>query len=208
MKTLMLKRFIIVTICITLLTLRILLPNAGVDITTVLLVLIAAVALFLPDFRLLSPYIKRVKIGDFAEVELKEKIEKLDAEVKKAEDAASANKGPKTKNSDNISPDIEKILEESSKDPRAALLLLSSKLEQQLGRKLEQAGIDTGRDYSITRLVNRGVEANVFPKEFGAAFRDFASVRNQVAHGKAFDVDDSYILSLISLGTELLKAIS
>ncbi|MCK4394689.1 hypothetical protein KAX17_17445, partial [Candidatus Bipolaricaulota bacterium] len=52
------------------------------------------------------------------------------------------------------------------------------------------------------------VRERVFPEEFLSAFRDFWAVRNQVAHGAAFDVPDSYILSLVSLGTELLKALT
>ena len=52
-------------------------------------------------------------------------------------------------------------------------------------------------------MVDLGVSKGIFPQEFLPAFRDFWAVRNRVAHGAAFDVDDSYILSLISLGTQL-----
>ena len=47
------------------------------------------------------------------------------------------------------------------------------------------------------------VSAEILP-----AFQDFWSIRNSVAHGRALEVSDASVLSLVSLGTELLKVVS
>jgi hypothetical protein len=203
------KRWTMIAVCFILIAIRWIWPTAQVDSTTIWLVAIAALLFVLPDLRAFAPYIKRIKIGD-AELELKEQIGKLDSEVQKARDAASSREEaePDVKAADTISSEIDRVIEESSRDPRAALLLLSSKIEQRLRNRLEEAGLRVNRNHSGVRLVEFGVHEGIFPQEFLSAFRDFWTVRNKVAHGAAFDVDDSYILSLISLGTELLQALT
>ncbi|HXQ35184.1 MAG TPA: hypothetical protein VN843_14305, partial [Anaerolineales bacterium] len=199
------KRWVIIAICLLLVILKTAYPNIQVDINTVWLIGIAALLFMLPDLKSLTPYIKRIRIGD-TELELKESIENLGKEVERAQDVAAEE--TETVTTGDVSSEIEKVLEGSSKDPRAALLLLSSKIEEQLRNRLEEADIPTGKSYSITRYVELGVSEGIFPQSFLPAFRDFWSVRNKVAHGAAFDVEDSYILSLISLGTQLLKIAS
>lgn len=169
---------------------------------------IAALLFVLPELKTVTPYVKRVKFGD-VELELKEQIGNLVKEVEKAREAAveKSSTGIPKESSQKISTEVEQVLQESSKNPRAALLLLSSKLEEQLRNRLVDAGISL-RPYSISRSVEIGVQRGLFPQEFLPAFRDFWAVRNRVAHGAAFDVDDTYILSLISLGTQLLKLLS
>lgn len=202
------KRVVTIGVCFVLIVVRWVWPNLRVDSTTLWLVAIAAVLFLLPDLKALVPYIKRIKFGD-TELELKEKIGRLDPEVQKARDAASVQGDSELTEEalERVSNEIDKILEQSAQAPRAALLLLSSKIEQELRKRLENAGTGV-RNYSAIRSVETGVRERVFPEEFLSAFRDFWAVRNQVAHGAAFDVPDSYILSLVSLGTELLKALT
>ncbi|MGI0494149.1 hypothetical protein ACN4EG_20385 [Alkalinema pantanalense CENA528] len=199
------KRWLLVIACLVLIVLRVIFPNAQADPNSIWLMGIAALIFILPDLKSVAPYIKKIKVGD-TELELKESIGNLGKEVEKAQDAAALEQ--KATVSENVSFEIEKVLEESGKDPKAALLLLSAKIEQQLRNRLEEAGISTERVYSASRYVEMGVKADIFPQDFFPAFRDFWSVRNRVAHGAAFDVDDSYILSLVSLGTDLLKIAS
>jgi hypothetical protein len=199
------KRWLLIIACLALIVLRVIFPNAQADPNSIWLMGIAALIFILPDLKSVAPYIKKIKVGD-TELELKESIGNLGKEVEKAQDAAALEQ--KATVSGNVSLEIEKVLEESGKDPKAALLLLSAKIEQQLRNRLEEAGISTDRVYSASRYVEMGVKADIFPQDFFPAFRDFWSVRNRVAHGVAFDVDDSYILSLVSLGTDLLKIAS
>jgi hypothetical protein len=197
------KRWIIITICLILIALRVIFPIVQVDTNSIWLVGIVALLFVLPDLKSLTPYIKRVKFGD-VELELKETIANLGREVEKAENAVAEEADSTV--SKEVSSEIEKVLQESSKDPRATLLLLSSKIEGQLRLRLEEAGI--AWPYKTIRSVELGMQKGIFPQEFLPAFRDFWAVRNQVAHGAAFDVDDAYILSLVSLGTQLLKIAS
>jgi hypothetical protein len=199
------KRWILVAACLALVVARIIFPNAQIDINSIWLIGIAALLFVLPDLKSVAPYIKKIRVGD-TELELKESIENLEKEVERAQDAAAKEKEASVSGS--FSSEIEKVLEESSKDPKAALLLLSAKIEQQLRNRLEESGISTDRVFSASRYVEIGVREGIFPQDFFPAFRDFWSVRNRVAHGAAFDIDDAYILSLVSLGTELLRIAS
>ncbi len=108
--------------------------------------------------------------------------------------------------SKSLSPEVEEILHESSKDPRAALLLLSAKIESQVKKRLQEANLSTR--YPLGKAMQVGVDAGLFAQEILPAFRDFWAVRNRVAHAEAFDVEDSTILALVSIGTELLKVLS
>jgi hypothetical protein len=185
------KRWILVSVCLALVVARIIFPNAQIDIHSIWLIGIAALLFILPDLKSVAPYIKKIRVGD-TELELKESIENLEKEVERAQDAVAKEKEASVSGS--VSSEIEKVLEESGKDPKAALLLLSAKIEQQLRDRLEESGISTNRVFPASRYVEIGVREGIFPKDFFPAFRDFWSVRNRVAHGAAFDIDDAYIL--------------
>jgi hypothetical protein len=201
------KRSVIIAICLILVPLKLISPKLEIDIYIVWLIGIAAFLFVLPDLKSLTPFIKRIRIGD-TELELKESIGSLEKEVEKAQDAAERESEDVDSARTSVSSDIEKVLEESGRDPRAAFLLLSSKIEEQLRLRLEEAGKTPLRTYPAIRYVEMGINLGIFPQDFLPAFRDFWSVRNRVAHGAAFNVEDSYILSLISLGTQLLRIAS
>jgi hypothetical protein len=198
------KRWIVIAVCLGLVVARIIVPSIPVDAYTVWLVAIAAVLFILPDLRSFAPYVKRVKIGDYAEFELQETIEKLGSEIEKAQDAVADRSGTNILN--DISSEVDQVLQESSRNPRAALLLLSARIEEQLRKRLTEAGLPIR--YPLPRSIEIGIQAGIFPPELLPAFQDFWTVRNRVAHGVAFDVDDAYILSLVSLGTQLLRIAS
>ena len=200
------KRWIIVVACLALVTSRLRWPDAKVDTSTVWLLAIAALAFVMPELKALAPYIKRIKIGD-TEIELVEQISRLGREVEKAQESVA--KSPTAEWPASTTSEINEILLETSKDPRAALLLVAAKLEQQVRARIEEAGLaESKRFMSLSQIVNVGVSAGIFPQELMPAFRDFWTVRNRVAHGEAFEVESSNLFSLISLGTELLKMVS
>lgn len=197
------KRWLIIAISLGLLIVHLIEPRIQFDATTIWLIAIAAFFLIIPDPSILFPYIKRIKLWE-AEIELKEEVKELGKEVDKVQESV-ANK-PDVQVSNSLPPEVEEILRESSKDPRAALLLLSAKIESQVKNRLQEAGIN--KRYTLSKAIQAGVDAGLFPIEILPAFRDFWAVRNKVAHAEAFDVEDSTILSLVSIGTELLKVLS
>lgn len=204
----MLKRWIVVVFCIALIVARFVYPTLQVDSTTIWLIVIASLAFFLPDLKAFTPYIKRVKIGD-TEIELKDEIGKLSDEVDKAKEAASQKLEIKdSKDLYRAFLEAESILEKVDKDPRATLLLLSSRIEKQLKLRLTEAGTNIERVYSFRELSRLATSQGILPKEFAPALDDFITVRNRVAHGEAFDVNDNVIYSLISIGTKLLELVS
>lgn len=202
------KRWIVVLFCLALIMARYIYLSVQVDTTTVWLVVIAALAFLLPELKEFTPYIKRVKIGD-TEVELKDEIGKLSEEVDKAREAAS--KKLKTQDPEALkkaSLEAEAILENISQDPRATLLLLSSRIEKQLKNRLFETGTNIERVYSLRELSQLAMSQGILPEEFASALDDFIAVRNRVAHGDAFDVNDNAVYSLISIGARLLEVIS
>jgi hypothetical protein len=202
------KRWIVVLFCLALIVARYIYPSVQVDTTTVWLVVIAALAFLLPDLKAFTPYIKRVKIGD-TEVELKDEIGKLSEEVDKAREAASRRlkaKDPEVLKKASL--EAEAILENISQDPRATLLLLSSRIEKQLKNRLTETGTNLERVYSLRELSRLAMSQGILPEDFASALDDFIAVRNRVAHGDAFDVNDNVIYSLISIGARLLEVVS
>ncbi len=202
------KRWIVVIFCVALIVARYIYPTVQVDTTTVWLVVIATLAFLLPDLKAFTPYIKRVKIGD-TEIELKDEIGKLSDEVDKAKEAASQKR--ETKDPEALNKaflEVESILENINKDPRATLLLLSSRIEKQLKLRLIEADVNIERIYSLRELSRLAIKQEILPQEFAPALDDFVAVRNRVAHGEAFDVNDNVIYSLISIGARLLEIVS
>jgi hypothetical protein len=176
------------------------------DAVTIGLIVVIALFLLFPNPQIIFPYVKRIKLWE-VEIELKEQIRELEKEVVKAQDASANEAVPGTPG--RISSEVEEVLSESGKNPRAALLLLSAKIEREVKERLRDAGVTLSRRNATASLaVDAGVKTGIFTREFASAFRDFWTVRNRIAHGEAFDVNDNTILSLISLGTELLKVIS
>ncbi len=197
------KRWLIIIVCLGLLTARLLWPHIQFDAITLWLVVIAAFFLIIPEPRVFFPYIKRVKLWE-AEIELKEEVKELGREVDKVQESVANEPGVEVSKS--LSPDVEEVLRESSKDPRAALLLLSAKIENQVKKRLQEANLNFR--YPLGKALEVGVSAGLFPQEILQVFQGFWAMRNRVAHTEAFDVEDSTILALVSIGTELLKVIS
>jgi hypothetical protein len=197
------KRWLIIIICLGLVIVRLLWPHIQLDAVTLWLVVIAAFFLIIPEPRMFFPYIKRVKLWE-AEIELKEEVKELGREVDKIQESVTNEPGVEVSKS--LSPDVDEVVRESSKDPRAALLLLSAKIESQVKKRLQEANLNFR--YPLNKAMEVGVGAGLFPQEILQVFHGFWAMRNRVAHTEAFDVEDSTILALVSIGTELLKILS
>jgi hypothetical protein len=193
------KRTLIALICFGFAALRVVFPGATVDSVSVWLLAIAAAMFILPELQAVLPYIKRLRVGD-TEIEL---VEKLEKEVAQATASVAGQTLAASANS------ADDLFREAGRSPEAALLLLSSKLEQQVRQRLMEAGMPEAQTLmSLPALLERGVERGLFSESVLSAIRDFWNARNAIAHGRAFIVPDSTLYSLISLGTQLLQAVS
>ncbi len=200
------RRWLIIATCILFIADKQIWHKIQFDPVTIWLIIIIAFFLILPNPQVILPYVKRIKLWE-AEIELKEEIKELEKEVEKVQDLKTDTSDSRA--SSTIASDVVEVLHASSKDPRAALLLLSAKIEGEVKKRLEEAKIQLSKRYTpASEAVSVGVKAGIFPPELLPAFRDFWSVRNRVAHAEGFDVPDSTIFSLISLGIELLKFVS
>ena len=200
------KRWLIIAVCIVFILEHQIWHRIQFDPVSIWLGVILAFFLMFPSPQVIFPYVKRFRVWE-VEIELKEQIRELEKEIVKAQDASTNEAVPGTPG--HISSEVEEVLSESGKNPRAALLLLSTKIESEIKERLKDAGVTLSRRFATaSEAVETGVKADIFTREFASAFRDFWTVRNRIAHGEAFDVNDNTILSLISLGTELLKVIS
>lgn len=180
-----------------------------VDIGTTILIIIAIILLLKIDLKGgiegILKYIEKIKLGKI-EIEFRDSIKRIDEELEKAKESIGKRE---YKLPDSTIYNIDEIVHEASKDPRAAFLLLSSKIEGKVRERFNEAGIEVkDRFVPLMRMIELGIRSGIFPQELLPSFRDFWVMRNKVVHGQAFEVEDSVILSLISLGNEILKLIS
>lgn len=207
------QRVLIVAVCLGVAFARMIFPDLKVDGITVWLIAIAAAIILMPKvgvvvpyFLKAIPYIKKASIAGI-EFELTDDIKKLAKDLDIAQQSAALK--PRIGLSGDLLKQVADIVDEAKIDPRAALLLLAAKMEQQIVRRMEDAGISERKRYMpLPEAVALGVRDGLYPPEILPAFREFWAMRNKVAHGQAFEVDRSLILSLVSIGTELLKIIS
>ena len=201
------KRTFVVILCLLLIAAHSIWPQLRFDAINIWLGTIAVVLFLVPDVNFLLPYLRRIKRFRAAGLEvelidLEEKVEKAEAETLGSEIPL------------NVSPEVDEVLREASKDPRAALLLLSSKIDTTVKKRFEEAGLDIRYGAAIVRFppthqaIAKGIDLGLFPPTALSAYNDFREIRNKIAHDYAFQVANATILSLISLGSELLKLLS
>ena len=190
------KRVFIALLCLAFAVVHAVNPEASIDATSVWLLAIAGLMFLLPDLKTLLPYLKRVKVGD-TEIEL----EKLGREVERATEAVA---------DQTLAPaGVDDVLKEAGRSPQAGLLLLSSKMEEQVRERLRAAGMkEAGSMMPLPKLVERGVQQGLWGESVVPALKDFWAARNDVAHGRGFDVADQTLYSLISIGLQLYKALT
>lgn len=200
------KRFLVAVVCLSLAIIRIIKPDTIIDGNTVWLLVIAVVVMIGPDLKVLIPFIKRIKIGD-TEIELAAQAAKISKEIEKVKDEVGIQENWEIP--DRTTDQVKQVLQDAKTDPRAAFLLLASRIEEVVRSRLQEADIPQARQFtSLPRLVEYGVERQIFPQQTISIFKEFWFVRNKVAHGQAFDFDEDTILSLISVGTDILELIS
>jgi len=202
------QRSLIILLCLVLVAVRMMWPDMKVDMISLWLLGIAAFLLLIPKLGVFVPYIKRIKVGE-SELELNEEIKNFGKEMEKVQSSEIEN--PQATSLTKISPDVMKVLEETPKSPTAALLLLATMLDAHIKQRYVESKLQIrGRNIPQSALVmlKEMVDAGIYSSAVLSSYQYFRDIRNKVAHGLAFDVPDSILLSIISLGTELLKVLS
>src|SRR5260370_15653280 len=190
------KRLLIIVVCLGLIFAHSIWSQLKFDNVNIWLGAIVIVSLLMPDLKDLLPYLRRIirfKAGSF-EFELSA----LNEEINKAEESIASN--PDFEVSKSIPPEVDEVLREAGQDPRAALLLLSSKLETALRDRLEEANLlkdgrvpTSPKAFTALRLAAR---SGAFPEGVLSAYQDFRQIRNKIAHDYTFQVDHNTIFSL------------
>lgn len=207
------RRYLLAGACLALVIARMIWPALNVDWISIILIIIAVAVIaaprlkdMLPHIRSSLPYIRKLSVAG-VEIELTEEVKNLgvNVDIAQARIAASGHI--------NVAAEFEagqsEVLEELKKDPRAALLLLAARIEQQVHLRLAKHGLrKQGEFVPVTRAIESGVASKVFPEEILDPFRKFWQIRNQIAHGMGFEVDNGLIISLISTGLNVLKLVS
>jgi hypothetical protein len=202
------KITIIALLCALIIVARMIWPHLLFDSSDIWLLAIAALLIFIPELKLLFPYVKRVKLGA-AEVELKEEVKELGKEVEKAQ----ASFTPSTEHGMSLlvapSPDLDEILTTVRDSPKAALLLLSAKIDTQIGKRFQESRlVKEHRSEFPTFYLEALVKAGYYQPILLKSYMDFKSLRNKIAHNYLFEVDNNTVLSMISLGTVILSILS
>ncbi|HEY8211465.1 MAG TPA: hypothetical protein VIG99_28470 [Myxococcaceae bacterium] len=196
------KSWILAGVAVLLAVLRLLYPDAKVDAITVWLLGLAGVLFVLRD---LVPYVEQIKLGD-TEIKLRQEIGMAASEVAGAQQRMGASPDWQM---EPVPADVQKVVEEAAKEPQAALLLLSSQLEELARRRVKPvAPEESRRVYALPRLIEVGISKGVFPETVLQPARQFWDVRNQVLHGGSRGVDRSTVMSVLAIGMDLMKLLS
>lgn len=150
--------------------------------------------------------IKRGKIAG-AEIELSEKLDSLVASASEAaSDADLLAAGAPA-----ISAPVESgssaeraIIDEVSRSPKAALLLLTSEIDRSV-RLLLAALATTKRSLPFPRAIHELEQKGIVPKSVVEALTRFTDVRNRLVHGHHASDDD--IIRAIDAGLVILRSV-
>ena len=102
--------------------------------------------------------------------------------------------------------DEQKILAETGKSPRSALLLISANLEQRLRQLLAATGWHQSiPTKSFATAIDRLIRQGTLPEDIRGAFKLFREIRNKIVHGHVASDED--ILSAVDSALVLLRAL-
>jgi hypothetical protein len=102
---------------------------------------------------------------------------------------------------------VARILDETGRSPKIGLMVLASELERATRQLLAATGWITPESSTSLRAgIRRLVELDVVPPAVRSAVDLFASIRNEVVHGRQRFTDDD-ILRAVDAGLDILNAI-
>lgn len=161
----------------------------------------------------LKDVLRRLKKGEILgnKIELSDRIDQLDQTVEVASSSIPIKQFPETISEDNDSIDNEtkRIIEDSIRSPKAALLLLSSDIEREARHILASSGLLDGKNFvSFGKMMNMLVERGSMPNDLMGSVKMFWDVRNRLIHGIPTGVESNDdMMRVIDIGSRLLKAL-
>jgi hypothetical protein len=99
-----------------------------------------------------------------------------------------------------------RVIEEASKSPKIALILLASELEREVRQLLASMGLlGTARSVSLFQYMQILEERGALPNHLAGSVRNFWYLRNKLVHGHEASPDD--IVRAIDSGLTILRTI-
>jgi hypothetical protein len=171
------------------------------------LVVVVAIIIFRKEVSALLTRLRKAKFLG-GELELDESLDRLErtAEALEAEATSGSQEleSPTVGGPDDIVP---KILEEASRSPKVALMLLSAELDRAVRELLASLGGEPrSRSLSLRKGLEELAQRTSLPDETLPALDQFSEVRNLIVHGRG-QVSNDEILRAIDSGLVILKAI-
>lgn len=173
------------------------------------LVLLAIILLFRGQISRAIGRIRKAR-GPGFEVELSDELREAQAASERAAESIPASPPSEGGTQPGEEPEqstAERVLAEASDSPKAALMLLASKIEREVREIAASRGLlGERRQVSVSRLSPDFTRLTGLPGEFTDAVARFWSVRNKIVHGGAADSDQ--ILWAIDVGLSLLTTLT
>lgn len=193
------SRQIIASVCIIIITVRLIFPKLNFDIISLTLLGIAVLAIIIPQPDKLFKRTKRIKLGGF-ELELEElnkSTEKLEEKIQEQEP-----KSPRISGFEN-SMDFEFKF---SDDLHTDTLKISIDIEKTL-REIYEMALKTkqNRPLAVSELIETLREKKIIDLELTKLLRQFWIFRNNIVHSISYVVTKQEFLSFADIGLRVLK---
>jgi hypothetical protein len=181
------------------------------------LVTVWAIKHFSEDIKDILRRIKKAKILG-SDLELRDKIEKLDQKVEEA--ASTVVVSLNSSNLENSQPqaraavdvntsknEIKNIIEDATKYPKAALLLLSSEIEREARLLLASMGLLRNTyPVSFLKMIGIIIERKLAPVEIIDSVKMFWDIRNKLVHGiRNGSESEDDLIKIIDIGLRILE---
>ena len=146
------------------------------------------------------------------EIELEEKLRRLDESVQAAAlenpnlTSVPETHGEVIARESELADVTRRILDEASRSPKVALILLASELEREVYQLLASMGLLQGsRRIPLIQAIEILEQRGALPRHLAGSVRNFWDVRNRLVHGQDATQDD--IIRSIDSGLTILRAI-
>lgn len=171
------------------------------------LVVVVVIIIFRREVSALLTRLRKAKFLG-GEVELDESLDRLERTAEALEEEATPTSQELVSSTADGSDDIvPKILEEASRSPKVALMLLSAELDRAIRELLASLGGEhRSRPLSSRKGLEELAQRTSLPDDTLRALNQFNEVRNLIVHGRG-QVSDDEILRAIDSGLVILKAV-
>lgn len=197
-------KYLVAGICIAIVLMRNVFPAMVFDDASLILVIIALVVLILPDTEQMFERLRRIKKGDI-ELEFESSIAKLNADLTEAEESADS-AVPRAPSAEAISSAASRIIDQASRDPRGAVLILAIEIEQAVRALVEESDITLPRrPLSFHRMLELLVSEEKVSRDVLDLVKRFWRVRSNVVHGVRFELTEGQLYEVLEIGIRILK---